>query len=42
MSMFTQYFPYKLAPDAGTLEDNKKRHAERCIDIPRLHERIAA
>lgn len=33
MSMFTQYFPYKLAPDAGTLEDNKKRYAERCIDI---------
>jgi len=33
MSMFTQYFPYKLAPDAGTLEANKKRYAERCIDI---------
>jgi phytoene dehydrogenase-like protein len=33
MSMFTQYFPYKLAPDAGTLEQNKKRYAERCIDI---------
>jgi len=33
MSMFTQYFPYQLAPDAGTLEDNKKRYAERCIDI---------
>jgi phytoene dehydrogenase-like protein len=33
MSMFTQYFPYKLAPDAGTLEENKKRYAERCIDI---------
>jgi phytoene dehydrogenase-like protein len=33
MSMFTQYFPYKLAPDAGTLEENKNRYAERCIDI---------
>ncbi len=33
MSMFTQYFPYKLAPDAGTLEENKTRYAERCIDI---------
>jgi phytoene dehydrogenase-like protein len=33
MSMFTQYFPYNLASDAGTLEDNKKRYAERCIDI---------
>jgi phytoene dehydrogenase-like protein len=33
MSMFTQYFPYYLAPDAGTLEANKKRYAERCIDI---------
>ena len=33
MSMFTQYFPYKLAQDAGTLEENKKRYAERCIDI---------
>ncbi|PYL01693.1 MAG: amine oxidase [Verrucomicrobia bacterium] len=33
MSMFTQYFPYKLAPDAGTLEENKKRYTERCIDI---------
>src|SRR5437667_446580 len=33
MSMFTQYFPYKLAPDAGTLEENKKRYADRCIDI---------
>ena len=33
MSMFTQYFPYKLASDAGTLEENKKRYAERCIDI---------
>ena len=33
MSMFTQYFPYRLAGDAGTLEDNKRRYAERCIDI---------
>jgi len=33
MSMFTQYFPYALAPDAGTLEENKRRYAERCIDI---------
>ena len=33
MSMFTQYFPYKLSPDAGTLEANKKRYAERCIDL---------
>jgi phytoene dehydrogenase-like protein len=33
MSMFTQYFPYRLAADAGTLEDNKTRYAERCIDI---------
>ena len=33
MSMFTQYFPYALAPDAGTLEDNKRKYAERCIDI---------
>jgi phytoene dehydrogenase-like protein len=33
MSMFTQYFPYQLAPDAGTLEENKTRYAERCIDL---------
>lgn len=33
MSMFTQYFPYRLAADAGSLEDNKRRYAERCIDI---------
>jgi phytoene dehydrogenase-like protein len=33
MSMFTQYFPYHLAADAGTLEDNKRRYAERCIDV---------
>jgi phytoene dehydrogenase-like protein len=33
MSMFTQYFPYNLAPDAGSLEENKRRYAERCIDI---------
>ncbi len=33
MSMFTQYFPYQLAPDAGPLEEAKKRYAERCIDL---------
>jgi phytoene dehydrogenase-like protein len=33
MSMFTQYFPYNLSPDAGTLEENKKRYADRCIEI---------
>jgi phytoene dehydrogenase-like protein len=33
MSMFTQYFPYRLANDAGTLEENKKRYAETCINI---------
>jgi phytoene dehydrogenase-like protein len=33
MSMFTQYFPYALAKDAGTLEENKRNYAERCIDI---------
>ena len=33
MSMFTQYFPYKLAADAGTLEENRKAYAEKCIDI---------
>lgn len=33
MSMFTQYFPYQLAADAGTLEENKARYAERCIDL---------
>ena len=33
MSMFTQNFPYRLAPDAGSLEENKRRYAERCIDI---------
>lgn len=33
MSMFTQYFPYRLAPDAGTLDENKRRYAERCIDV---------
>jgi phytoene dehydrogenase-like protein len=32
MSMFTQYFPYSLAADAGTLDDNKRVWAERCID----------
>ena len=33
MSMFIQYAPYKLAGDAGTLEENKKRFADRCFDI---------
>lgn len=33
MSMFTQYFPYRLAPGEGSLEDNKRRYAERCIDL---------
>jgi phytoene dehydrogenase-like protein len=33
MSMFTQYFPYQLSPEAGTLEENKRRYAERCIDL---------
>lgn len=33
MSMFTQYFPFQLAADAGTLEENKTRYADRCIDI---------
>ncbi len=33
MSMFTQYFPNTLARDAGSLEENKKHYAERCIDI---------
>jgi phytoene dehydrogenase-like protein len=33
MSMFTQYFSYNLAADAGTLEENKRRYAERCINI---------
>jgi phytoene dehydrogenase-like protein len=33
MSMFTQYFPYALAPEAGPLEESKRRYAERCIDV---------
>ncbi|MCI0670078.1 MAG: NAD(P)/FAD-dependent oxidoreductase, partial [Myxococcaceae bacterium] len=33
MSMFTQYFPNTLAADAVTLEENKRRYAERCIDL---------
>jgi phytoene dehydrogenase-like protein len=33
MSMFTQYFPYNLSPGAGTLDENKRRYAERCIDL---------
>jgi phytoene dehydrogenase-like protein len=32
MSMFTQYFPYKLA--AGlSLQDEKEKYAERCFDL---------
>ncbi|MGE0816959.1 MAG: phytoene desaturase family protein, partial [Vicinamibacterales bacterium] len=33
MSMFTQYFPYHLAPDAGSPDEAKRRYAERCIDL---------
>ncbi|MGE3508045.1 MAG: phytoene desaturase family protein [Vicinamibacterales bacterium] len=33
MSMFTQYFPYQLAADAGPVERLKQQYAERCIDI---------
>jgi phytoene dehydrogenase-like protein len=33
MSMFTQYFPYRPAAGSGTLEENKERYAQRCIDI---------
>ncbi|HZI74821.1 MAG TPA: NAD(P)/FAD-dependent oxidoreductase, partial [Gemmatimonadales bacterium] len=32
MSMFTQYFPYKLAPGLS-LQDEKERYAERCFDL---------
>ena len=32
MSMFTQYFPYKLAPGL-TLQDEKEKYAERCFDL---------
>ena len=31
MSMFTQYFPYKLAPGLS-LEDEKEQFADRCFD----------
>lgn len=37
MSMFTQYFPYHLASDAGSLEENKRRYAERCIDVMTMY-----
>lgn len=33
MSMFTQYFPYDLADEAGPLDVAARRYAERCIDI---------
>lgn len=33
MSMFTQYFPYDLADEAGPLEVAARRYAERCIDV---------
>jgi phytoene dehydrogenase-like protein len=33
MSMFTQYFPYALAPGAGPFEAAKERYADRCIDL---------
>src|SRR6185437_15453751 len=32
MSMFTQYFPYKLAPGL-TLQEEKEKYAERCFDL---------
>jgi phytoene dehydrogenase-like protein len=32
MSMFTQYFPYKLATGLS-LEDEKERYADRCFDM---------
>ena len=32
MSMFTQYFPYKLAPGL-TLEQEKERYADRCFAL---------
>lgn len=37
MSMFTQYFPYRLAESAGSLEDAKRRYAERCIDLMTMY-----
>ena len=33
MSMFTQYFPYDLAPDAGSHDEQARQYAERCIDL---------
>jgi phytoene dehydrogenase-like protein len=32
MSMFTQYFPYKLAPGLSLAEE-KEKYADRCIDL---------
>jgi phytoene dehydrogenase-like protein len=32
MSMFTQYFPYRLAPGLS-LEQEKERYADRCFDL---------
>ncbi len=32
MSMFTQYFPYKLAPGLS-LADEKEKYADRCFDL---------
>ena len=32
MSMFTQYFPYKLAPGLS-LQEEKEKYAERCFDL---------
>jgi phytoene dehydrogenase-like protein len=32
MSMFTQYFPYKLAPGLS-LEEEKEKYADRCFEI---------
>jgi phytoene dehydrogenase-like protein len=32
MSMFTQYFPYKLAPGLS-LETEKEKYADRCFDL---------
>lgn len=32
MSMFTQYFPYRLAPGLS-LQEEKEKYAERCFDL---------
>ena len=32
MSMFTQYFPYKLAPGLSLAEE-KEKYADRCVDL---------